>query len=161
MKNLFLFTTLVLFFFSCKNVSEQQHETSTIHKEDLAKLKWIEGSWTGLYDGQPFYETYRILNDSTMQIITHANVGTDSVRNNIEHFEWSDGAYYLGDARNYKAVHMTDTSIYMIPVTANNDILWNYVNDTVWTAVLKSPRDTFNFRMSKVTLPDSITITIH
>ena len=154
MKNL-LFPSFLLLMFACKSSPDQ--ETSTILKGDLTKMKWIEGSWSGLYNEQPFYETYRILNDSMMQIITHDHVGTDSVRNNVKYFEWNSDAYYLGDGSNYKAVHLTDTSLYMIPLKANNEIRWSFVNDSTWTAVLAGANDTLYYTMKRVVLPDSIT----
>ena len=32
----------------------------------LQKAEWLVGSWQGTYNGQPFYEAWRKLNDATM-----------------------------------------------------------------------------------------------
>ena len=73
-----LYCILILTVFSCKEKVESKEPALTFNKSDLAKMKWIEGSWVGDYKGQPFYETYEMINDSTIRIINYSNVGSDT-----------------------------------------------------------------------------------
>ncbi len=152
-----LFLLLPVFLSSCRDKATKDETENKIHKEDISKIKWIEGTWKGDYYSEPFYETYRMVNDSTIQIMTYMYLGSDTMSTTSNYFHWQDGAYYLGAALNYKAEKITDREIKMVPYgQASNDILWSYVNDSSWTALLTSASDTVNYTMQKVPPMDSI-----
>ena len=44
-----------------KEQEDQQAQSLQYGKNDLKKIKWIEGKWKGLYNGKPFYEFYRLV----------------------------------------------------------------------------------------------------
>jgi hypothetical protein len=122
-----------------------------IEKEDLAKLKWLEGNWTGDFRGQPFYNVFTLLNDSTLQYTTHLFVGTDSAHTNIHKMHWKDTTYFLGDGLNYRVVEMNEKGVKMIPHNQSvNDIMWNYVDHDTWKATLATPRDTLSYIMKRI-----------
>ncbi len=116
-------------------------------KEDLKKIKWIEGKWKGLLKGEPFYEIYRFVNDSTLESIGYEWDGKDSSKTSFTYLYFKDGAYWLGDKQNWKVISITENEIKMLPnVEANNDILWKYRDSTGWDAILKG-NTTYTYNM--------------
>lgn len=117
-------------------------------KEDLKKIKWIEGKWKGLYNGNPFYEIYQFVNDSTLQITGYEWNGKDSSKSTLSQVYFKDGAYWLGDKQNWKVDSITDDQIKMLPnVEANNDIAWKYKDSLHWDAILTSKNSVTTYNM--------------
>lgn len=138
-------------FISCQNKTSVDQEGPVIQKSDLVKLKWIEGNWEGIYNGQPFYEVYKMVNDSTLRITSYANIGTDAVMSSHDNLTWKASGYYLGNDLNYKVVAIDDKEIKMIPnKNAANEVVWRYVNDSTWNAILEGTTDTNNYMMKRV-----------
>lgn len=156
-KQLIIITTLAIA--GCSGAKEEkaipvvtEPATAAIayNKEDLKKIKWIEGSWKGLYKGEPFYEIYRFVNDSTLESLGYEWNGKDSSKTSRSYLIFRDGAYYLGDKQNYKVVYITDSAINMMPhVEANNEVLWKYRDSTGWDAILKGKKETNIYNMQR------------
>ena len=115
-------------------------------------MRWIEGSWVGDYKGSPFYETYKLVNDSTLSIITYTNVGTQSATSSEDFIFWKEGAYYMGEGSKYKVVKLDTGEIRMLPVSANNEVYWKQVDDTTWAAELAGQSDTAYYILRKVSI---------
>jgi len=129
-------------------VSEQPVSELQYGKDDLKKIKWIEGKWKGLYNGNPFYEIYQFTNDSTLQVTGYEWNGTDSSKSTISPVYFKDGAYWLGEKQNWKVDSITDTQIKMLPnVEANNDIVWRYKDSLHWDAILTSGNGVTTYNM--------------
>jgi hypothetical protein len=125
-------------------------KSSDYKKEDLKKIKWIEGKWKGLYNGQPFYEIYKMLNDSTLEVTTFDWNGKDSSNTDRSHVQWQDGFYYLGKEKNYKAVSITDKEIVMKRNNkANNDVIWRYSDANSWDAILEHNKGVTRYHMER------------
>jgi len=56
----------------------------------------------------------------------------------------------MGEGSKYKVVKLTDKEVEMIPLKANNDILWTHLNDTTWTALLSGKTDTVLYTLNKL-----------
>lgn len=124
---------------------------------DLAKIKWIEGHWEGDYHGDPFYETYRLKNDSTVLIKLYHHVGTDSATVEYDSIYWKKDAFYMGAAPNYKVTRIDDKSIKMDPLKeGSNTVEFTHVNDTTWIALLKGPQETVTYTMQTASALDSL-----
>ena len=144
-----LFILIGFFAVACQNGAGK--EQASYKKEDLGKIQWIEGNWVGMDGAQPFYEIYKMVNDSTLEITSYNWTGTDSTESSRSYIKWQDGYYYLGDSLNWKVTEITDNSIHMVPVRkAANDILWKKHADNSWTAVLKSKKGEKQYRMKPV-----------
>src|ERR1044071_4704892 len=110
----------------CSSVKSQQdvHETASpsptpiqITAVDLAKLRWIEGSWRGTGGGVPtFYERYKFENDSTLVVEGLADETLKTV-NDVSRFELKDGhfGYSSGDAGSV-AIALDDNAITFAPL---------------------------------------------
>jgi hypothetical protein len=140
-----VFSTCVIL--SC-NTSE---EPGGYEKTDLKKIRWIEGNWKGMAGTTPFYEIYRIENDSLMRIISYNWNGKDSIGTSVTPLHWSNGSYYLGDSLNWKVTDITDSSISMKPnYKAGNDILWKKRNSNSWDAILTGKKSENRYLMERI-----------
>ena len=57
---------------------------------DVAKLKWIEGTWRGMDGDKPFYERYKI--EETAMVVETLNAD-GSVKGDPERFELKNGEF--------------------------------------------------------------------
>lgn len=109
-----------------------------INAADLAKLRWIEGSWRGTGDGQsPFYERYKFENDSTLVVETLADE-TFSKVSDVSRFELKDGHFgsSTGDSGSV-ATALDDNSITFEPLgKARNSFRFQRESDNSWKATL-------------------------
>lgn len=133
-----------------KETTEQPATVQQYGKDDLKKIKWIEGKWKGLYKGDPFYEIYRFVNDSTLESIGYEWDGKDSSKTSFSYVYFKDGAYWLGEKQNWKVVSITENEIKMAPnFEASNDILWKHRDSTGWDAILKGKKETNIYNMQQ------------
>ena len=144
-----LFYLLMFIGISCKN--NDNTGSSKTGRENLNKLNWIEGNWQGLYQGKPFYEIYKIQNDSTLEITSYEWDGKDSTSTSRSYVKWTNRNYFLGDSLNYKVTSITDTSIYMEPnYHAFNSILWKKKDKDHWDAVLTTNKGEIIYNMERI-----------
>src|SRR4030095_1571369 len=80
---------------------------------DVAKLKWIEGTWRGMDGDKPFYERYKI-EETAMVVETLKADG--SVDGDPDRFELKDGEFGKdeGDKRSV-ASEITEDHIQFVP----------------------------------------------
>lgn len=104
---------------------------------DLAKLRWIEGSWRGTGgDVPPFYERYKFENDSTLVVESLADETLSKV-NEVSRFELKDGHFGSSDGDSSSvATALDDRSISFAPVGKGNYFRFQRESDSSWKAVL-------------------------
>jgi hypothetical protein len=131
---------IIIFAFLAAACHNPNGEAQAPYKmEDLKKVQWLEGNWVGLDGAQPFYEIYKIINDSTLEITSYNWTGTDSTGSSKSYLVWKNGYYYLGESLNWKVTEITNNAIEMVPVRrASNDILWKNNGGNSWLAILKT-----------------------
>ncbi len=132
---------------SSQSKEDKTNTTISYKKNDLDKIKWIEGKWRGLAGNEPFYEMYEFINDSTIKITTYQWDGKDSSKSEVDLLQWKDDAYYLGKEQNYKVTDISNAEIKMIPVKGSNDILWKPDGDSGWIAILAGKKATNTYHM--------------
>ena len=134
---------LVLLFAACQRSPDAQTNRSEAKKfstADIAKLRWIEGTWRGSgVDQAPFFERYRFENESTLVVDSFPDDKMDKV-GETSLFELKDGRF--GNP-SYVASSIDDNGIDFepIPNKAKNSFRWERVSDNVWKAILKWPAD--------------------
>ena len=112
----------------------------TITLTDLAKLKWIEGSWRGSGDVEkPFFERYRFENDSTLLVESFDDESISKVTD-VTRFELKDEQFgNVGESR-WVTTKLDDKSITFSPVAkARNTFIWQFESKDVWKAILNWP----------------------
>lgn len=151
-----LLTGIACALFACTSSTKTEPETVkdngegiSYSKNDLNKIKWIEGKWRGMAGNSPFYEIYEIINDSTLRITSYEWDGKDSSKSSVDLLQWRTGGYYLGKDQNYKVTDITDSEIKMIPIKASNDILWRSAGDSGWVAILGSNKGSVTYYMKQ------------
>jgi hypothetical protein len=110
-----------------------KHITTT----DLAKLRWIEGTWRGTGgDVPPFYERYKFENDSTLVTETLADETLSKV-SDTGRFELKDGHFgnSSGDSGSV-ATALDDNSITFAPIGKGNYFRFQRESENSWKAIL-------------------------
>jgi hypothetical protein len=109
---------------------------------DLAKLRWLEGSWRGTGDiDKPFYERYRI--EEQAVVVEGFEDEAFGQSSGITRFELKDGEMGGGnDGWRWVVTDLSADSITFAPVTkARNSFRWERVSADEWRAVLEWPAE--------------------
>lgn len=109
----------------------------SITTADLAKLRWIEGTWRGTgVDQAPFFERYKFENDSTLLTETLADETFSKVTDSGR-FELKDGHFgqTQGDSGSV-ATALDDNSISFAPIGKGNYFRFQRESENSWKAIL-------------------------
>ena len=119
------------------NAQSNRPNAKNFSTADIAKLKWIEGTWRGSgADQAPFFERYRFENESTLVVDTFPDEKLDKIEDSTR-FELKDGRF--GNP-SYAASSIDDNGINFEPIgTAANSFRWERVSDSAWKATLNWP----------------------
>jgi hypothetical protein len=117
---------------SCGQGPRAKHVTPA----DLAKLRWIEGTWRGTGDiDRPFYERYRFEIDSVLLVETLDE--TLSRVTGVTRYELKDGRFGNGRA---VLTALDDRSVTFSPVVEHRQpYRWQTESKDVWKAFLTVP----------------------
>jgi hypothetical protein len=106
---------------------------------DVAKLKWIEGTWRGMDGDKPFYERYQV--EETALVVESLNAD-GSVKGKPDRFELKDGEFGKdeGDERSV-ASEITADYIQFVPAVPGkgNNFRFERQSNGAWRAVLDWP----------------------
>jgi hypothetical protein len=107
---------------------------------DLKKLAWIEGRWRGEAPGQaPFFEQYRFVNDSTLEITYFADSAFANSSGRGRVYLSVGRVYHVSGPGQWGASHIDDTGVYFIPErNASNSVSWTFKSPDLWIATLRS-----------------------
>ena len=133
---------LVLLFAACHRSADgpnAQSNAKNFSTADIARLRWIEGTWRGSgVDQAPFFERYRFENESTLTVDSFPDEKLDKV-DDTSRFELKDGRFGNGS---YVASSIDDNGINFEPVAkAKNSFRWERVSANAWKATLKWPAE--------------------
>lgn len=107
---------------------------------NIAKLKWIEGTWRGTSEKQPpFFERYHF--EGTTMIVEGLADETLQKVNETSRFELTNGEFGHTEGNSRSAAStITDTAVQFIPVTgAKNSFRFEKQNDGTWNAIIEWP----------------------
>lgn len=115
-------------------------EAATVTAEAFHTLRWLEGRWLGSGGGfDAFYESYRFVNDSTIEQATHPDE-TFSEADDPSTIELRDGRifkYRRGAAESMVTRLAGDTLRFDRVPPGRGGFSWIRVSDDEWTAVLE------------------------
>ena len=107
---------------------------------DIAKLKWIEGTWRGMDGDKPFYERYKI--EETAMVVEGLNA--DGSRNGEpDRFELKNGEFGKDEGNKRSAAsEITADHIQFVPVVPGkgNSFRFERQPNGTWRAVLEWPQ---------------------
>ena len=107
--------------------------------DDIAKLKWIEGTWRGMDGDKPFYERYRI--EKTALVVEGLNAD-GSPDGEPGRFELKNGEFGKGEGdRRSAASEITADYIQFVPAVSGklNRFRFERQSNGTWRAVLEWP----------------------
>jgi len=133
---------LVFLFAACERSPDAQTNRSDAKKlstADIAKLRWIEGTWRGSgVDQAPFFERYRFENESTLAVDSFPDEKLDKIED-TSRFELKDGRF---GSSSYVASSIDNNGITFEPLAnAKNSFRWERISENAWKATLKWPAD--------------------
>jgi hypothetical protein len=106
---------------------------------DIAKLKWIEGTWRGMDGDKPFYERYKIEETAMVVESLKADGSVDGVP---ERFELKEGEFGKGEGDQRSAAsEITADHIQFVPAVPGklNNFRFERQSNNTWRAVLDWP----------------------
>ena len=106
---------------------------------DVAKLKWIEGTWRGMDGDKPFYERYKI--EETAMVVESLKAD-GSVDGEPDRFELKDGQFGNGEGdQRSVASEITADHIQFVPAVPGkmNSFRFERQPNGTWRAVLEWP----------------------
>lgn len=140
-KRLITVSLFVLLVAACQRSPETRNDPPIATKlttADIAKLKWLEGTWRGSgVDQAPFFERYRFENESTLAVDTFPDEKLATVEDTAR-FELKDGRF--GNSH-YAASKIEDNAINFEPTAAKNSFRWERVSESAWKAILTWPAE--------------------
>ena len=107
---------------------------------DVAKLKWIEGTWRGVDGDKPFYERYKIENGTAM--VVEALRADGSVDGEPDRFELKDGEFGKGEGeKRVAASEITGDHVQFVPAIpgTGNAFRFQMGPNSSWNALLQWP----------------------
>ena len=114
-------------------------QTKKFTTADIAKLKWIEGTWRGMDGDKPFYERYKI---EETALVVETLKADGSVQGAPDRFELKDGEFGKdeGDQRSV-ASEITADYIQFVPAVPGkgNSFRFERQSNGTWRAVLDWP----------------------
>ena len=109
---------------------------------DLAKLRWIEGSWRGTGDiDKPFYERYKFENETTLAVESFDD-DKFTKATDVSRFVLKDGEFGSTDAegRRSAASAIDENSVTFEPVAkSRNTFRFQRESENSWKAILTWP----------------------
>lgn len=126
-------------------VSPRATPSNQITAADVAKLKWLEGTWRGMDGEKPFYERIRF--EGSTMIVETLTDETNSKISSTARFELKDGEFghTVGDQRS-AASSISDDAVQFVPAppepgarAKGNTFRFERKAEGKWSAVLEVP----------------------
>lgn len=104
---------------------------------DIAKLKWLEGTWKGMDGDEPFFERYHF--DGTTMIVEGFKDGSLKEVSDTTRFELKDGQFGATQGeRRSAATEITGTMVQFVPIEGKgNSFRFERQSDGTWHAILE------------------------
>lgn len=137
MKKLILSSLFSILYVSC--VFAQQNDTSSI-----SKAHWLIGTWKGIHKGEPFFETWRKKNDSSLICYSISMKNGDTTVKENSAIEFENNVVVFRDPNVWKAKRIVDNEM---TFELSNErglsrIIWMKKKDNHWWALLQFPKAT-------------------
>jgi hypothetical protein len=112
----------------------------TFGTADLARLKWIEGTWEGKSPIEAnFYEHYEFANDSTIEITYYSDSTLTRATGNGRVYLSVGKIFHTFGPGRWAATHIDESGAYFVPQTnAHNTLAWSFRSRDAWTATVRT-----------------------
>src|SRR5689334_19281725 len=108
--------------------------------KDFGKLRWMEGTWRATAPGEKtYYERYRFVNDSTIEITYYADSTFTKETGNGRVYLSVGRVYHTFGPGRWGATSVDSSGVYFVPqVNAQNSFAWSFQSPNSWTATMRS-----------------------
>lgn len=125
---------------ACSNAQVAQPTPSNkFTAADIAKLKWIEGTWRGMDGDKPFYERYKL---EETALVVEGLKADGSLDGEPGRFELKNGEFGQGEGdKRSAASEITPDHIQFVPAVGGkmNRFRFERQSNGTWRAVLEWP----------------------
>lgn len=107
---------------------------------DLARLKWLEGTWQGTSPSEAtFYERYQFVNDSTIEITYFADSTMTRTTGNGRVYLSVGRIFHTFGPGRWAATRVDESGAYFVPQSnAHNTFAWSSQSSDAWTATVRT-----------------------
>ncbi len=115
-------------------------------------LKWLQGAWKGTTGKEPFYEAWRLANDSTLVNFSIQIRNGDTLVKEADALALRNGKILLGQKpAQWQANRLQQNEIVLKNDTLrfSNTIIWLHTRDDRWFTILEHPKSTVYYDMTK------------
>ena len=124
------------------------HAQSGYCVKEIQQLKWLTGSWKGMNGDKPFYEAWRLVNDSVLINLEIEIKNGDTIIKESNGLLLIEQGIYLGQKpTQWKATRITPNEIVLKndSLPYSNTIIWLHTKDDHWFAILEHPKSTIYY----------------
>lgn len=107
---------------------------------DLAKVRWLEGTWEATAPGETtIYQRYHFVDDSTVQITYYRDPALAQETGNGRLYLTVGRVYHTFGPSRWAATHVDSDGLYFVPqTTARNSFAWEYKSPDSWTSTMRA-----------------------
>lgn len=119
---------------------------------NIVKAHWLQGTWKGMFNGKPFYETWRVKPDKSLICYSiDITNGDTTVRKNSE-IKVQNGKIVYGDPNVFPASRIMENEIVFEKKDNNGHsrIIWFLTKEQHWWVLLEFPKTTGYYDLVKV-----------
>jgi len=133
------------------------HTTSFAQSDSIKKAMWLVGTWKGVYNGAPFYESWRLQDDSLVNYTIELK-NNDTIITRQTLLRWSDQKLVFGKKADWVLKRLTKTEIVLENDTSkySNRIIYLHLENDHWFTILEHPGSTMYFDMVKMNELDAV-----
>lgn len=128
---------------SAPNASAQRGRSeprTTYGASDLAKVKWLIGSWAGTAEGETtLYQRFAQVDDSTYEITYFRDAGFGEPSGSGRLYLSVGRIYHTFGSNRWVATRIGDKGLYLVPQTsARSNFAWTYLSPDSWTFTMRN-----------------------
>lgn len=107
---------------------------------DLAKVKWLQGSWVGTAQGETsLYQRFNFVNDSTVEITYFRDPAFGEPNGSGRLYLSVGRIYHAFGSNRWVATRISDDGLYLVPQsTARARYAWTFVSPDAWTFTMRT-----------------------
>jgi hypothetical protein len=119
--------------------------------DPVKKASWLVGTWKGMYNGAPFYETWRMQNDSLVNYTIEVK-NNDTVVTRQTSLRSFGGKTIFGKKGDWLLKRITGNEIVLENDTSkySNRIIYLHLANDHWFTILEHPGSTMYYDMEKI-----------
>jgi CubicO group peptidase (beta-lactamase class C family) len=122
-------------------INKIEDKLSIIPQIGISSMDWLYGKWKGSNSEIVFYEEYRYLNDTTIEMLFYDSDSTFTNQKNhgLMYKVNDDLVYIYNDRMIWKSSLKNPFLLNFAPYkNASNNFKWEYVNDNHWKAIMEN-----------------------